>query len=44
MRAFTHIAKENPGSWHATGAEGLLGSWMNNHDIQYLDGTLQAAS
>jgi hypothetical protein len=42
MRDFVHITKESPGSWHATGA-GRLGSWIDRHDLQYLDGTPQAA-
>jgi hypothetical protein len=42
MRAFTHITKENPGGMRlAAGAEGL-GSWIDSHDIQYLDGIPQA--
>jgi len=41
MRASRHIAKNNPGGWHAAGAEGLLGSRMNNNAIPHLAGLLQ---
>jgi hypothetical protein len=41
MRAvFTITMKENPGSWHATGVEGL-GIWIDFHDLQHRSGTPQ---
>ena len=34
------VKKENPGGWHATGAEGL-GIWIDSHDLPQFGDRLQ---
>jgi len=34
------VKKENPGGWHATGAE-RLGTWIDSHDLPQFGDRLQ---
>jgi hypothetical protein len=41
MLAFA-TSKEDPGAMRLAAGAGRLGSWIDKHDLQYLDGTPQA--